>query len=80
MAQFNAEEARKLANQSLSASETNELLMEIENAAKLGDYKIFVYKELNCNSINNLQNLGFDVKRQPPISQQKDSLYYIISW
>ena len=76
---FNAEQARKLA-ESKANTELNDVLLEIKDEAVSGKYLLHISKSLREGTISALKSKGFKVTAAPSIATQKENLYYTIEW
>lgn len=79
MNEFNAEEARKVYNESKLTNLAN-ILEELKNVAMNGYNQLYVYHHLSINEIEQLEEKGFKVYNHPSIDIQRDNLYYTISF
>lgn len=76
---INAHQARKLANDKRS-SNLDSVLKEIQVKSNEGEYKLHIYKSLDRIVLESLKKLDYKIFSHPSIDQQKENLYYTISW
>lgn len=79
MKDFNAEKARQIVN-SLAKGELSEVLNDIKKEADSSGVRLFVHKPLSPATVKELTDRGFVVFHHSSICNQKDNLYYTISW
>lgn len=78
---FNAESARNLVKLNNGDSEeVKTILNKIKSVAENGSNNLHVQGLLNPTILEVLNSKGFKVIKHPSLAQQKDSLYYTISW
>ena len=73
------EEARKLTNKQ-KISPLSKILDNIKNTAKEGKNILHIYDHLDNDVLHELKKLGFIITTFSGLAQQKEGLYYSISW
>ena len=79
MDSFDAKQAKQLAKES-NGKEVMEIIADIKAEAAKGKYKLYVSRYLKPETVEILQQRGFEVSDEPSIAIQKDNLYHTIKW
>jgi hypothetical protein len=79
MNDFNAHQARKIAN-STYTDELNDILVKIKDAAEYGETGLIIREHIGDKTIQSLREREFSVEISPSWAFQRGEGYYTIGW